>query len=832
MAIYSCLYRRQNARKNKSWECDGYVRHANGVGTLLSEEKELVTRFKMPDFDPLALSKREFSKNGYDMILQDVEEPTAPPVVPQPRKRLVFRPPLVKKSSLSNVSNGENGKKCSAPAVVTVGAEKRAYMPVPVPAPPPRPISGPTNSQKQAPQHVTSVKTKAPEAGPFHLPPPPPQLFPNESFKDVVLDASLNMKLRDHQKEGLAFLYSRVMGFERGTSGAVLADDMGMGKTLQTISLIWTLLCQSPFGHATKSIGKVLICCPVSLVNNWKAEFPKWLGINRCPVLALTGSKYQDERRDVQTFAHSDYNKVLIVGYEKMVSLLDDFRKIHFDLLVCDEGHRLKSSGNKTLKALESLGIRKRVLLSGTPIQNDLAEFYTIANFVSPGALGDFKEFQKEYMIPILKSRDPTCINEAACALGKQKSLLLIEKTKSFVLRRDNKELHRYLPPRTDYFVMVQPSLLQLEMFKTVLQTDRFKTMLSLVEDRGSTPDSLSLITTFRKLCNSPSLLKDDTLFMDIVARGTAAQEDVDFRSQLARKVKSGKLMVLVKLVNEIVSSTDDKLVIVSNFTSTLDIIATLLEGMGLPFLRLDGSTPASERQPLVNRFNKSSAKSHFAFLLSSKAGGVGLNLTGANRLVMFDNDWNPAVDSQSLARIHRDGQTKPVFVYRLITKGCIDEKILQRQVIKQDLANTFVDGKGGQKEVFDRDTLLDVFKVEGIDGNTTRQTPDVFQTHEMMGCECDGMGYPCSTQETIEEPVAPQKRTFVNAFDYSQNDYKRDTERDLIARQQRMCRCFTGYRHINAVAHPEVDTNDTILNSVLSKQGEKVLIGWIFAKF
>lgn len=822
MVLFNCLYRRQNGRKNKNWEFDGFLRHHNGVAVLLDEEKALVTRFKLPLFDPIALSKREISKNGYDILLQDVEEPSTPSVVPKPTQRLVFRPPLMKsKQNIQNVSNVSINNILKPKSINT----------------PPNALSDTPKDDKIISKVIAKPKYKLADTS-IVMPSPPVDLFPNESFKDVILDPSLCSKLRDHQKDGLVFLYTRLLGFEKGINGSILADDMGMGKTLQTIALIWTLLNQSPFGHTVKSINKVIICCPVSLVNNWRNEFPKWLGLNRCPVLALNGSKYQDERQEIKTFAHSDYNKVLIIGYEKMVSLIDEISKVHFDLLVCDEGHRLKSSANKTLKVLESLDIKKRILLSGTPIQNDLNEFYTIVNFVVPNILGDFKSFQKDYMTPILKSRDPNCTNKELCDLGKQKSQELIEKTKSFILRRDNKELNKYLPPRTDYIIMIQPSLLQLEIFKTILQTDKFKSMLSLVEEKNNsmTTDSLSLINTFRKLCNSPSLLKDDTLFLDIVSKASDSTEDVDFRNQLSKKIKSGKMMTLIKIINEIVSTTDDKLVIVSNFTSTLDIIGTLLTGLDLPFLRLDGSTPPVERQALVNKFNKSTSKSHFAFLLSSKAGGVGLNLIGANRLVMFDNDWNPAVDNQSLARVHRDGQLKPVFVYRLITKGCIDEKILQRQVIKQDLADKFVDGKGGQKEVLDRDTLMNVFSIQGIEGESVKQTPEDCQTHELMGCNCQGDGQIIEIlddDEVEESSTVPEKRTFVNAFDYSQNDYKRDTESAKLAKQRRMTRCFNGYRHINPIANNEVDTNDEILNKLISKQAkDKVLLSWIFGKF
>lgn len=841
MPTFCCLYRKQNGRKNKSWEFDGNLRVNGGIATLLDEDGELVCRFKIPDFDPKLYSKREINKAGYDILLQDVEESASAcaPVAPVVKRRLVFRSPLARPSANADLS--QLLKPFKPPTTVASGrsspknaeknAEKNAAKPSAVPA----------AVAVSVPKKVVVAKPAIPE-GSVALPSPPPDSAADDgsSFKPVILDPSLARKMRPHQLEGLDFVYSCLMGFTKGVQGCILADDMGMGKTLQTIALIWTLLKQSPYTNQLRVVKKVLVCCPVSLVSNWKNEFPKWLGINRCPVLVINGSN-KDERGQIETFRHSDYNHVMIIGYEKMVSLFDEIEKCSFDLLVCDEGHRLKSSGNKTLQSLNSLNIKLRLVITGTPIQNDLIEFHTIANFVVPGLLGDFKTFQKEFISPILKARENSYVSPSVSKLGTKKSNELSQLTRKFIIRRTNETLTQYLPPRRDFILLVQPSLLQLEIFKTILATESFQ---RLIETEKQQPlQSLTLINTFRKLCNSPSLLAKDSLFLSLVGK----ENDDAFISQLSSKVKSGKLILLMRLIQKINDKNpDDKVVIVSNFTSTLNIIQTLLQGLQLTFCRLDGSTPPTERQTIVNRFNKSSSSTCFAMLLSSKAGGVGLNLIGANRLIMVDNDWNPSSDSQAMGRIHRDGQKKECFIYRLITSGCIDEKIWQRQVIKQGLAGDIMSNQGddldqsGGGDILDMVLVKEVFKVEGLNGQKFKGC----LTHDMMGCQCGGnVSYFSNhkqdkqvesnnrneeTEVDIDEPI--KYPSFTDALTFSQTTYKDQTESQIKQTQLRMNKCLKEYAHLDPIKFKGLDIKDDILNEVL-KTDEKGLCSWIFAK-
>jgi DNA repair and recombination protein RAD54B len=261
--------------------------------------------------------------------------------------------------------------------------------------------------------------------------------------------------------------------------------------------------------------------------------------------------------------------------------------------------------------------------------------------------------------------------------------------------------------------------------YRSILESSAFNRCL------GSPDASLLLITILKKLCNSPGLLSSKDKEQSENAQALLSNVDP---SVLSSKLPStsGKLRVLDRLVTTLSSTTDEKIVIVSNYTTTLDMLQNLLSSRSLPFLRLDGSTPTDKRQELVDRFNNLPASKYFAFLLSAKSGGAGINLVGASRLVLFDLDWNPATDAQAMARIHRDGQKREVSIYRLLTTGCFDEKIFQRQITKRGLADSVMDNKS----VGSAFTLAELRDLFSLDEATE------CQTHDLLGCTCEGRGH------------------------------------------------------------------------------------------
>ncbi|XP_035527512.1 DNA repair and recombination protein RAD54B [Morone saxatilis] len=554
---------------------------------------------------------------------------------------------------------------------------------------------------------------------------------------DVVVDPYLTTHLRPHQRDGLLFLYECVMGMRAvGCYGAILADEMGLGKTLQSVALSWTLLKQGPYGG--KPVAKrVLVVTPGSLVQNWGAEFNKWLGRERISVFTVD----QDHR--IEQFVLSPLHSVLVISYEMLLRCLEQVQKMEFGLVICDEGHRLKNSNIKTSSALSSLSCNRRVILTGTPVQNDLQEFYAIIEFVNPGILGSSTAYRKVYEEPILRSRQPSCTEEER-VLGEERAAELSRLTGMFILRRTQEIINRYLPPRLDWTLFCDPTPLQRELYTRLLGHRVFRACL---QASTQTHTHLACITALKKLCNHPGLLystvkekNDRGSVENSLYEGLEELFPESYSSGGFNIADSGKLLVLSDMLTAIRQlSPSDRVVVVSNYTKTLDLLQDLCVHMGYTFCRLDGQTPTSQRQRLVDGFN-SPYSQNFLFLLSSKAGGVGLNLVGASHLVLYDIDWNPANDIQAMARVWRDGQKKTVHIYRLLTAGTIEERIFQRQVSKQGLSGTVVDlGKGAEHTSFSTSELRDLFSLT--------DTPSL--THDLLNCSCSMDG---SVQAVVEE--------------------------------------------------------------------------------
>ncbi|XP_052071010.1 DNA repair and recombination protein RAD54B-like [Mytilus californianus] len=544
---------------------------------------------------------------------------------------------------------------------------------------------------------------------------------------DVVVDPYLSTHLRPHQREGVTFLYECVMGYrDYGGLGAILADDMGLGKTLQCISLLWTLYKQGPYGG--KSVVKqALIITPGSLVKNWNQEFKKWLGTERLSVYCVSSEKR------VEDFVNTSIYPVLIISYEMFVRAYDIVKQINFDLVICDEGHRLKNTAIKTTSLIMSLPVRRRVILSGTPIQNDLQEFFSIVEFCNPGVLGSSGAFRRVYEGPIVASRQPEA-TPAEIELGEERGAELSRLTKLFLLRRTQEINNKYLPPKCEIVVFCRPTPLQLRLYSHLLSSRIFRSCLM---GKLSGAPHLICIGALKKLCNHPSLLLlkaqeadecVDDLDQDSVYAGLSSLYPDNFLPDNNDPEHSSKLKVLSNLLNDLHQhSPKEKIVLVSNHTKTLDILQKFCEACNFEYCRLDGQTPTAKRQDIVSQFNSSYSK-HFVFLLSSKAGGVGLNLIGASRLVLYDIDWNPANDLQAMARVWRDGQKKKVYIYRLLSTGTIEEKIYQRQISKQSLSGAVMDSKNKKDVQFSLDDLKDLFSLND------RTDCD---THELLSCDC-----------------------------------------------------------------------------------------------
>ncbi|PXF48375.1 DNA repair and recombination protein RAD54B [Gracilariopsis chorda] len=626
----------------------------------------------------------------------------------------------------------------------------------------------------------------------------PTQAKHSDSTIPVLLDPYLARRMRAHQKDGVMFLYRCVTGMlavdDTTRQGAILADEMGLGKSLQAIALIWTLLKQGPTGFPL--VKKAIVVCPASLVNNWVNEVKKWLGPERLePIGVESGNSSFESKQGLAAFVNGNVKKLLIISYEMFRSYAEHLYRSGCGLVICDEGHRLKSSqGNKTIDALRNLPCRRRVILTGTPVQNDLDEFFAVCDFVNPGCLGTLQSFRNVFANPIIASKDSNATHSNQ-RIGEARAQELSRVTSTFVLRRTSDILEQYLPPKTETAIFCR------------LVPEQEKAYESEAKSRYTDIDStrfsvaLSAINYLRKICSHPALIAKDE---------DRQTDSFEYKGQCDGYFDvshSSKLLIAMSIC-EACMSVNDRVIVVSNFTTTLDLVQDALTRRRVKYCRLDGSTNVSHRGDIVHKFNK--GRLGDVFLLSAKAGGVGLNLIGANRLILFDPDWNPATDLQAMARVWRDGQKKPVFVYRLLCTGTIEEKIFQRQLFKGEL-KCAVDGDGD-------DGISPSGAFGGKEGNfSAEQLKDLFQYHRHLRF--------CDTLQVLENSQLLTKKDDRSDDNHEFDDKKRKPREDNTSLLKR----FSQYRRIieeesveveNLVMCEEDDVLNTALNADLSTHG------------
>jgi DNA repair and recombination protein RAD54 and RAD54-like protein len=419
------------------------------------------------------------------------------------------------------------------------------------------------------------------------------------------------------------------------------------GKTLQSVSLIHTLLKTGITADGAPTCKRVIVVCPCSLVKNWENEFIKWLGPGVVRTLAIAEADRASVEKNLDCFVRTRLFQVLVASYECIRAHVGRLIK-HADccdLLVCDEAHRLKNRDNLTSKALDSLPVKRRVLLTGTPMQNDLEEFYAMVDFTNRGILGTPEDFRRNVLGPILRGREPD-------ATDKQKEKMVQTQAEmsgivnDFILRRINTLNAQHLPPKLVQVVCCNLTDIQRNMYEHLVQSKAMHHVLN-----GKQVNCLGSIQMLMKLCNHPSLIVegDDRPTAAAGGRRAAAKRvkynDNDEKTSAAPGADgiskflplvggggrnapvhpewSGKMFVLFRLMKEMrkPGNGGDKIVIVSNYTQTLDLIGKMCRENSWGFCRLDGSIGMKKRQKMVDDFNDPSS-SLIAFLLSSKAGG------------------------------------------------------------------------------------------------------------------------------------------------------------------------------------------------------------------
>ncbi len=454
----------------------------------------------------------------------------------------------------------------------------------------------------------------------------------------------LETVLRPYQKQGVGWLhFLRENGF-----GGILADEMGLGKTLQTLAFLNSLRTNK----ASETALPHLIVCPTSLVFNWVAEVKKFTP--ELKVLALHGADRHERFAEIAT------SDLVVTSYALIRRDAERYRGLEFDTVALDEAQHIKNRQTQNAQAVKSVKARHRLVLTGTPLENSVLDLWSIFDFLMPGYLGSAKDFRERYELPITKNKDA----EAQARLARR--------LRPFMLRRLKKEVAADLPAKLEQVSYCELTPDQRGVYQQVIEASR-KEILAAVGAEGLAKSRLMVLTALlrlRQVCCDLRLLK-----LENTNPANA----------------SGKLEMFSELLEEVVDG-GHRVLVFSQFTSMLALLKERLTEEGIEYCYLDGST--TNRAEVVERFQKDATVP--VFLISLKAGGVGLNLTGADTVIHFDPWWNPAVEDQATDRAHRIGQTRVVTSYKLITRDTVEEKILLLQNRKREIIQATL---GGEEE-------------------------------------------------------------------------------------------------------------------------------------
>lgn len=471
------------------------------------------------------------------------------------------------------------------------------------------------------------------------------------------LSNSMNSTMRQYQKEGYQWLQTMA----HYHFGGILADDMGLGKTIQVIGYIESLLSQN-------KQAKILIITPSSLVYNWKDEFDKFSNLISLNLISGNASERQ-------LALSLDYQNVFITSYDLLKRDIDLYTHLVFDCCIIDEAQAIKNANTLASKTVKQIKAQQRFALSGTPIENSLAELWSIFDFLMPGYLSNYHHFKKRYEVPIVKKQNQEQLDK------------LKKSVAPFILRRLKKDVLKELPDKNEIvlFSTMEEEQKKLYLANALEMMNLLKTKFKEKQGDQNKLLVLTYLMKLRQLCNHPRLVYEN------------------YTSP------SCKLEQCMELIQNNIDS-NHRILLFSQFTSMLDLIIPELQKQHIPFYLLTGSTSKTERIRLVHEFNKNAVP---IFLISLKAGGTGLNLIGADVVIHFDPWWNLSAQNQATDRTHRIGQKRKVTVYKLIVKDSIEEKILQLQKQKYELAQSIVEENDVSISKMSKEDLIELFSID-----------------------------------------------------------------------------------------------------------------------
>ncbi|KYQ51971.1 DNA excision repair protein ERCC-6 [Trachymyrmex zeteki] len=510
-------------------------------------------------------------------------------------------------------------------------------------------------------------------------------------------------KLYRYQKVAVKWLWE----LHSRKLGGLLGDEMGLGKTVEIIAFLAGLDCSELLSYhgRYRGLGPTIIVCPATLMEQWVKHFHEWWPFFRVVVLHHSGGYNGDPESLIESLQTGG---ILITSYNGVLKHKDLLMSSQWHYVILDEGHKIRNPQAKVSRAVKRFATPHRLLLTGSPMQNSLKELWSLFDFILPGKLGTLPVFIEHCAIPITRGgyANATPLQEATAL---QIATMLKNTITPYMLRRTKTDVkhHLTLPEKNEQVLFCSLTDEQKKLYKKYLCSDDVSFILHERNYYGSgryRARFLIALSALRKICNHPDLF--------LYTREQESDEDIDLSDEQIEKFgyykRAGKMTVVRSLL-KIWQKQGHRVLLFTQGRQMMHILESLLQREKYTYLRMDGTTAMSQRQQTIHKFNNDS--SYFVFLLTTRVGGLGVNLTGANRVIIYDPDWNPATDAQARERAWRIGQNKQVTVYRLITAGTIEEKMYHRQIFKLLLSNKVLD-EPHQRQLFKPTDLVELFNL------------------------------------------------------------------------------------------------------------------------
>ncbi|XP_047616468.1 DNA excision repair protein ERCC-6 [Phacochoerus africanus] len=529
----------------------------------------------------------------------------------------------------------------------------------------------------------------------------------DEGFK---MPGFLFKKLFKYQQTGVRWLWE----LHCQQAGGILGDEMGLGKTIQIIAFLaglsYSKIRTRGSNYRFEGLGPTIIVCPTTVMHQWVKEFHTWWPPFRVAILHETGSFTHKKEKLVRDIAHC--HGILITSYSYIRLMQDDISRHDWHYVILDEGHKIRNPNAAITLACKQFRTPHRIILSGSPMQNNLRELWSLFDFIFPGKLGTLPVFMEQFSVPITmggySNASPVQVKTAykcACVLRDTINPYLLRRMKSDV------KMSLSLPDKNEQVLFCRLTDEQHKVYQNFIDSKEVYRILN------GEMQIFSGLVALRKICNHPDLFSGGPKNFKGIP-GEELEED-----QFGYWKRSGKMIVVESLL-KIWHKQGQRVLLFSQSRQMLDILEVFLRAQKYSYLKMDGTTTIASRQPLITRYNEDA--SIFVFLLTTRVGGLGVNLTGANRVIIYDPDWNPSTDTQARERAWRIGQKKQVTVYRLLTAGTIEEKIYHRQIFKQFLTNRVLkDPK--QRRFFKSNDLYELFTLTSPDTSQSTETSAIF---------------------------------------------------------------------------------------------------------